>query len=876
MSLTRLTTGGATLLQIAQVAGVPSNTPTGTQPIVSIDTTTGVLYTWDGGTWLAVGYETIYTSNGVLTTNRIVDGDGKHLEFSDINNFTIQGNNFLVTANVLFTSTNFEIVGEVEISGNSFQLTTPDVLIDVSLGEMVLKTAEVLAGDVVAGSLLVSNDINGTLQFTPYNIPLTLGTDGQMLVVDTGELVWQTYANDNLFSADLVLDANRDHDLAGYVFNMYDSVGTSEISLGISGASNLVLDSTKAYLNGFGAEFHVSSLGAKIIGVITVTTAPSLDNALTDVLVRDSGTGILKYRTIASIPGTYTFNIIDSFANSQAIASGNNVTFTQNTNVADVLRLTVSATDTVTLGLNTSGASSGQALVYNGTKLVYQTLPTVNLYTGNGTVTSNRTVNLDSKNLTFSNGGTVLTTASSIELSATTEVKLESSLLVGIYGIIIFSISSSYTIVTGNLLLNTAAVTATTATNGQVLTLINASNGECEWVDPTGDTDFDITDGTTTVTIEQEDVILFTPADLMIFTISAGEVALSWDEDTLVQGDILTFDGSNMVNLALGSPGQVLSVNPFTTGVYWRTISGGSFSGFTIIGDDSVDQEIGDSGIITFEGLTHIKLNVEATAVVKLELDGLSTGDILFYNATDLDRLAIGSTYDVLEVVAGEPTWVSPQGFSAYRFMFDDFYNTSIGGMFRGAAINTGAVADIASGDVAPEHPGAVLLRASASANSGYYIMSQTSILGGNGWFFRCVFKLKSHTATTLRMGFHDSFSVTTPVDGVYAQVVSGVLKFHTISNSSPTEEASTHTMVVDTWYTIDIHFTGASEITFTIKNDAGTVLDTKIITATIPSTGARAYYAGALATFATGGISDIAVIDYIGFGPIKPKYFNY
>ncbi len=95
----------------------------------------------------------------------------------------------------------------------------------------------------------------------------------------------------------------------------------------------------------------------------------------------------------AASGATGLFAITDG-TTTQQVGVGQSITFTEWTNIADVLDLTVSATDTVTLSAK-AGATTGQTMVFNGTKFVYGDAK--NIYNADGTITDPlRTVSLDS------------------------------------------------------------------------------------------------------------------------------------------------------------------------------------------------------------------------------------------------------------------------------------------------------------------------------------------------------------------------------------------------------------------------------------------------------------------------------------------------
>lgn len=108
-----------------------------------------------------------------------------------------------------------------------------------------------------------------------------------------------------------------------------------------------------------------------------------IDDDTDTAYVRDSTTSTYKN---ASGGANGLFSITDG-TTTESVGLGNTITFTENANIADVLDLVVSATDTVTLQAK-AGATTGQTLVWNGTKFVYDNA-TANRYVNAYTPTAN-------------------------------------------------------------------------------------------------------------------------------------------------------------------------------------------------------------------------------------------------------------------------------------------------------------------------------------------------------------------------------------------------------------------------------------------------------------------------------------------------------
>lgn len=114
-----------------------------------------------------------------------------------------------------------------------------------------------------------------------------------------------------------------------------------------------------------------------------------IDDDTDTAYVRDSTTSTYKN---ASGGANGLFSIADG-TTTESVGLGNTITFTENANIADVLDLVVSATDTVTLQAK-AGATTGQTLVWNGTKFVYDNATAdryVNAYTPTANVATTHT-----------------------------------------------------------------------------------------------------------------------------------------------------------------------------------------------------------------------------------------------------------------------------------------------------------------------------------------------------------------------------------------------------------------------------------------------------------------------------------------------------
>jgi hypothetical protein len=118
-----------------------------------------------------------------------------------------------------------------------------------------------------------------------------------------------------------------------------------------------------------------------------------VDDAADIVYVWDSTTAAYVN---ASGTGAGLFSITDG-TTSQSIGVGNTLSFLD----ANLIKAEVSATDTLTIGIDTTGATTGQVPSYNGTNVVWSTPTSTNIYTADGALAWYRQVDLNGNQLEF-------------------------------------------------------------------------------------------------------------------------------------------------------------------------------------------------------------------------------------------------------------------------------------------------------------------------------------------------------------------------------------------------------------------------------------------------------------------------------------------
>jgi hypothetical protein len=236
----------------------------------------------------------------------------------------------------------------------------------------------------------------------------------------------------------------------------------------------------------------------------------------------------------------------------------------------------------------------------------------------------------------------------------------------------------------------------------------------------------------------------------------------------------------------------------------------------------------------------------------------LSVGDV------DLDNIPSGSTPAPL----GLSDWWYEARFGSNNAAAMDF--------FVGAAVSSGTnTTAIPAAAVDGVIPAGVFLRSSTTANGGYRY--QTSSLVGDRFGvtthkYWCQFRwLTSFTGRLAFMGFHDSVTVADPVDGAYFKVTAAVASAVTANNSTRTTNATTFTLSLDVVYTFDVEVNAAgTSARFRIYagTSATPVLDVTNTT-NIPTTSARAFGTGIVATESSTTASDIGILYTQGAGTV-------
>lgn len=277
---------------------------------------------------------------------------------------------------------------------------------------------------------------------------------------------------------------------------------------------------------------------------------------------------------------------------------------------------------------------------------------------------------------------------------------------------------------------------------------------------------------------------------------------------------------------------------------------------------------------------TNLKNAAEQLDAEKLDVAALSTvGSAVTPTAGDKIVLQRGSAfYEALvdTLIGGGGSSLTPLGLWDY---WTDWRaasgNANAPGAFVGAAVSSGTnTTALPTGGMAGYNDHGVFLRSSTTADGGYRYQTTSLVgmyFGGVARKFRGQFLWRtSFTGRTVRLGFHDANTVADAVDGAYFEVAGSTCSAKTSNNSTRTTHATTITLSLDVAYTFDIEVNAAaSEARFRVwgGNNYDTALMDVTITTNIPSTNARTFGAGIVATESSTTASDIGILYSLGIG---------
>lgn len=214
--------------------------------------------------------------------------------------------------------------------------------------------------------------------------------------------------------------------------------------------------------------------------------------------------------------------------------------------------------------------------------------------------------------------------------------------------------------------------------------------------------------------------------------------------------------------------------------------------------------------------------------------------------------------------------------FQQSRWRFSDFDNSAASGNppFTVAAISSGTFTTApATADARTQ--GTLLLRSSATANSGVRIVTTQPVISATGAAFRGIAYLSASQATrTLRLGFHDATTSADAVDGAYFEVANLTVVAKTASNSTRTTAGTNFVLTANTFYVFDIEYLTDTSVRFRVSVlSTGALVYDQTISTNVPTTITRAFFPSLVVTNSGTTAIDLMLIDYMGFGPAKPPH---
>jgi hypothetical protein len=148
------------------------------------------------------------------------------------------------------------------------------------------------------------------------------------------------------------------------------------------------------------------------------------------------------------------------------------------------------------------------------------------------------------------------------------------------------------------------------------------------------------------------------------------------------------------------------------------------------------------------------------------------------------------------------------------------------------------------------------------------YASTNTICLGTLAYRFRAVWRPISFSGSLVRAGFHTSTAATAPTDGVWIEIVDGVLTGRTANNSASSTTASSYTLTTAVAYVLSISVNAAGTLaTYRVLNETGTQLWTDTLATNIPTGSARPVNVGLVATSPNTAVTELGVLYVMGSG---------
>lgn len=211
-------------------------------------------------------------------------------------------------------------------------------------------------------------------------------------------------------------------------------------------------------------------------------------------------------------------------------------------------------------------------------------------------------------------------------------------------------------------LASNAEIVRVTAVVGDTLTIVRAQEGTAAVAIAAG---FQIANTTSVkVFTDIEADVNTNTADIATLQTSKQDAsALLADiaNTAFVQGDILYYNGANLVRLAAGAAGQVLETQGAGANPQWVAVGGGG----DLLAANNLSDVVSASDSRQNLGL-EIGVDVQAFNALLADISGLTLaqGDVLYYNGTNLVNLGPGTSGQFLQTqgAGANPIWATGGG----------------------------------------------------------------------------------------------------------------------------------------------------------------------------------------------------------------------
>jgi hypothetical protein len=168
-------------------------------------------------------------------------------------------------------------------------------------------------------------------------------------------------------------------------------------------------------------------------------------------------------------------------------------------------------------------------------------------------------------------------------------------------------------------------------------------------------------------------------------------------------------------------------------------------------------------------------------------------------------------------------------------------------------------------------HPGQWRPSSSTTANSGAYVMSDTTafvIEGGEVGEF--IINPQTNTGTTIRAGHHNATTATAPTNGVFFEIVAGAVVGICRNAGTQTATATLATLSTATWYRLRYRINLAkTEALFQVFSETGTLLGSGTVTSNIPAATSTMGH-GLIATNSGTTAVALVIVDYMSLASLR------